>query len=100
MRAHVHAHTRLCVPVMPVGEESAAPYGAVKINIKSKNALAAGGPVFLFTLSLSLLLSLSILDPFSSHQMKFRDVKRELGGGEGNEREREGKKRILEEEGE
>lgn len=39
-----------CVCVMPAGEESAAPYGAVKINIKSKNALAVGGlalPFFL-----------------------------------------------------
>ncbi len=39
-----------CVCAMPAGEESAAPYGAVKINIKSKNALAVGGlalPLFL-----------------------------------------------------
>lgn len=60
-----------CVCAMPAGEESAAPYGAVKINIKSKNALAVGGLALplslsywltpsLFLLHASLSLSLSI----------------------------------------
>lgn len=48
------------VYVMPAGEESAAPYGAVKINIKSKNALAVGG----LALSLPFLLTNPI--PLSS----------------------------------